>query len=97
MSIEIKHNKEPKLIMPKFSVDDILAEKLNKYEILRLMNKSNFTLFLGKAGSGKSSLLIGLLGSKTGFRKVYNQIFLFCPQNSRQSIKNSFWDKFKKL
>ena len=93
MSIEIKHNKEPKLVMPSFSVDDILAEKLNKYDILKLMNKSNFTLFLGKAGSGKSSLLIGLLGSKTSFRKVYNQIFLFCPPNSRQSIKNGFWSK----
>ncbi len=93
MSIELKQNKEPKLVMPSFSVDDILAPKLNKYDILKLMNKSNFTLFLGKAGSGKSSLLIGLLGSKTGFRKVYNQIFLFCPPNSRQSIKNSFWDK----
>ena len=93
MSIEIKNNKIPKLVMPSFTVDHILADKLNKFEIFKLMNKSNFTLFLGKAGSGKSSLLIGLLGSKTGFRKVYNQIFLFCPPNSRQSIKDGFWSK----
>ena len=93
MSIEIKNNKIPKLVMPSFTVDHILAEKLNKFEIFKLMNKSNFTLFLGKAGSGKSSLLIGLLGSKTGFKKVYNQIFLFCPPNSRESIKDGFWSK----
>jgi replication-associated recombination protein RarA len=93
MNIVVKTNKIPKLVMPVFTVDKILSEKLNKFDILKLMNKSNFTLFLGKAGSGKSSLLIGLLGSKTGFKKVYNQVFLFCPPNSRQSIKNGFWSK----
>ena len=42
--------------MPKFSVDTELDSKLNDYEITLLMNKSNFTLYLRNAGSGKSSL-----------------------------------------
>ena len=56
--ITIISNKIPTLKMPKFSVDTELDSKLNDYELTSLMNKSNFTLFLGKPGSGKSSLLI---------------------------------------
>tara|TARA_R110000823_G_scaffold283907_2_gene402058 strand:- start:544 stop:1152 length:609 start_codon:yes stop_codon:yes gene_type:complete len=55
------------------------------------MNRSNFALFLGKAGSGKSTLLISLLQSPSLFKKVYHNIILFCPPNSRASIKNDFW------
>ena len=50
--MNIIKNKEPKLLMPSFSVDTELDKKLNEYEITKLMNKSNFSLFLGKAGSG---------------------------------------------
>ena len=57
------------------------------------MNKSNFTLFLGKAGSGKSSLLISFLQTPSLFKKVYHNIFLFMPSNSRNSIRNGFFDK----
>lgn len=79
--------------MPKFSVDTELDSKLNAYEITSLMNKSNFTLFLGKAGSGKSSLLISFLQTPALFKKVYHNIFLFMPSNSRNSIRNGFFDK----
>jgi energy-coupling factor transporter ATP-binding protein EcfA2 len=91
--IDIKHNNIPKLRMPKFNVDTELAEKLNDYDITKLMNKSNFTLFLGKAGSGKSSLLISFLKTPELFKRVYHTILLFMPPNSRQSIKDSFFDK----
>ena len=56
------------------------------------MNKSHFCLFLGKAGSGKSSLVISFLNSKEAFKKCLHNIFLFCSANSRASIKNHFWD-----
>ena len=89
----LKTNKPPVLKMPSFSVDNELDSKLNEYEITSLMNKSNFTLFLGRAGSGKSSLLISFLQTPALFKKVYHNIFLFMPSNSRNSIRNGFFDK----
>jgi hypothetical protein len=94
MSIIIKKNEAPKLKMPKFTVDTELDEKLNDYDITKLMNKSNFTIFLGKAGSGKSSLLISMINTKNLFKKVFHTIILFMPKNSRNSIKDSFFDKY---
>ena len=91
MSIEIKHNEAPNLRKPKFTVDSELHDKLNNYEVTRLMNRHNFTLFLGKAGSGKSTLLISMLNTPSLFRRVYHSVILFCPANSRASIKNDFW------
>jgi hypothetical protein len=91
MSINIIKNKKPELKMPKFNVDGILSNQLNDYPLTSLLNKSNFTLFLGKAGQGKSSLAISLLKTKGLFKGVYHNIFLFCPPNSRASIKNDFW------
>lgn len=89
--INLIKNKKPELKMPKFNVDGELHKNLNDYPLTSLMNKSNFTLFLGKAGQGKSSLAISLLKTKGLFKGVYHNIFLFCPPNSRASIKNDFW------
>ena len=36
------------------------------------MNKSHFCLFLGKAGSGKSSLVISFLNSKEALKKCFH-------------------------
>jgi len=91
MPIQVKENPEPMLKKPKFVVDGKLHDKLDEYEITQLMNKHNFTLFLGKAGSGKSTLLVSLLQTPSLFKKVYHTIILFCPPNSRASIKNDFW------
>ena len=77
--------------MPTFNVDGELHKNLNDYPLTSLMNKSNFSLFLGKAGQGKSSLAISLLKTKGLFKGVFHNIFLFCPPNSRASIKNDFW------
>lgn len=93
MSIDIIHNKAPKLKLPTFSVDGELSEKLNDYEITKLMNKSNFTLFLGKPGSGKTSQIVAFLNTPSLFKSVYHNVFLFMGKNSRDSIKDSFFDK----
>ena len=93
MNINIKQNKKPKLCMPSFNVDNELSSKLNEYEITKLMNKSNFTLFLGKSCSGKTSLMTSFLKSPPLFKKVYHTIFLFMPSNSRSSLKDNFFDK----
>ncbi len=91
--IEIIRNKAPKLKRPTFLVDGSLDNKLDDYEITKLMNRSNFCLFLGKAGSGKTSMIISLLNTKELFNKVYHTIYLFMGKNSRDSIKGSFFDK----
>jgi hypothetical protein len=38
-------------------------------------------------------LVISFLNSKEAFKKCFHNVFLFCPSNSRQSIKDDFWDK----
>lgn len=91
--ISIIHNEAPELKRPKFLVDGKLDDKLDDYEITKLMNKSNFTLFLGKAGSGKTSMIVSLLNTKSLFYQVYHNIYLFMGANSRQSIKGNFFDK----
>lgn len=91
--LTIKQNIEPNLKRPSFSVDNKLDEKLDNYEITKLMNKSNFTLFCSKAGGGKTSMIVSLLNSSNLFKKVYHTIYLFMGQNSRDSIKGSFFDK----
>jgi GTPase SAR1 family protein len=91
--IHIKRNEEPKLNKPTFSVDGKLHEKLDDFEITKLMNKPNVSLFLGRGGSGKSTLLISFLKSKPLFKRIYHKIILFCPPNSRGSINGDFWAK----
>jgi GTPase SAR1 family protein len=90
--LKLKNNKKPHLNIPSFSVDNKLKDKLDDIEIFKLMNKSHFALFLGKAGSGKSSLVISFLNSKDAFKKCFHNVFLFCPANSRSSIKDDFWE-----
>lgn len=90
--LKLKTNKKPYLNIPSFSVDNKLKDKLDNIEIFKLMNKSHFGLFLGKAGSGKSSLVISFLSSKDAFKKCFHNVFLFCPANSRSSIKDDFWE-----
>ncbi len=90
--LKLKTNKKPYLNIPSFSVDNKLKDKLDNIEIFKLMNKSHFALFLGKAGSGKSSLVISFLSSKDAFKKCFHNVFLFCPANSRSSIKDDFWE-----
>jgi DNA replication protein DnaC len=88
MPITVIQNKEPKLKLPKFNVDTELDERLNDYQLQSLMNKSNFTLFLGRAGSGKTSLMTGLLGTSVkngGFKKVFHTVIVFMPSSSRSS------------
>lgn len=94
MNIQIKKNEAPNLKMPKFSVDGKLHDKLDEYDITSLMNRSNFTVFLGRAGSGKTSLLTGFLKTPELFKRVYSKIYVFMPAGSRASMKDSFFDKY---
>lgn len=91
--ITVVKNREPHLRRPTFLVDGKLDPKLDKYALTSLMNKSNFSLFLGRAGSGKTSMIISLLNTPELFKGVYHTIYLFMGVNSRSSIKGSFFDE----
>ena len=91
--MKLQRNKQPKLNLPTFTVDGELSKKLNEYEITKLMNKSNVTLFLGKAGSGKTSLMVSFLNTPGLFYKLFHSVFLFMPPNSRASLSDNFFNK----
>lgn len=94
--MQVIHHREPALDKPAFICDGMLHPKLADNPMLRLMNKSFTSLFIGRAGSGKTSLLTSLVSTKTkkgsryklSFRKCFDKIFLFMPKTSISSMKN---------
>jgi hypothetical protein len=71
-----------------FLVDNILGEHIKS----PFPNTSFFWVICGKAGSGKTSLMINALKSKKEnrvYRKVFDKIILVMPENSKKSIKNN--------
>lgn len=93
MSIHIKKHATPDLKKVKFNCDCKLHDKLDEYELLSNLNKSHFCAFIGRGGSGKTSLMVSFLKSKSAFRGVYENIYIIIPPTSRQSIENSFFEK----
>lgn len=94
--MKLKHNQEIKLKLPTFHVDQPLSKHLSKIPLLSLMNKSFACGFLGKAGSGKTSLMTGLLQTKKKFKKVFHKIYLFMPEYSRGSMDKCIFDCLEK-
>lgn len=90
--MKIKRNEEIKLKLPEFEVDEPLTPHLDEIPLLSLLNKSFACAFFGKAGSGKTSLMTGLLQTKKKFKKVFNKIYLFMPESSRGSMKKCVFD-----
>ena len=73
--------------LAQFNCDGGLHEKLNKYPFTQLFNKHQSTLIVGKAGQGKTSLILSLFSSNRLLKKVYDCVILFQPFSSRDSIK----------
>lgn len=92
MTFNIKHNPAPKLEPIKMICDNGLSKKLNKYEITSFMNKHATNLFIGRPGSGKTSLITSMFKSKELFNKVFENIYLFQPSHSRGSMKDDIFD-----
>lgn len=86
-------NEKPKLKLPQFKVDGRLCEHLEQNPMLRLMNHHFTCAVMGKAGSGKTSLVQGLLATRGYMRKIFDTILVFIPPNSLNSIKNSIFSK----
>ena len=77
-----------KLQPVKFNVDDKFGDHIKA----PFPDQSFFWLIVGKAGSGKTSLLINSLTMKKEnrvYRKVFDKIILVMPSNSRKSLKNN--------
>lgn len=89
----VTSGKTPKLHRPTFNVDNELAPKLNEYDLSKLINRSQFTLFLGKPGSGKTTQLITMLQTPSLFKGVFHDIFVVMPPNSRASVVGKFFDQ----
>ena len=90
--MKLKKHQEIKLKLPSFQVDTPLSPHLDEIPLLQLLNKSFACSFIGRAGSGKTSLMTGLLQTKHKFKKVFNKIYLFMPSYSRTSMKKCVFD-----
>lgn len=92
--IELKNT--PLIEIPQFLCDNSpLAHGQIKYP-LSLMDKYHICLFIGRAGSGKTSMIVNLLTNKdktSGFRKRFDNIIVIMPKSSRQSLKKNIFDK----
>jgi len=89
--MKLKINTKPNLEKIDFLCDGAISKKLEKYELFKeFLNRYNTTIFLGKQGSGKTSLLINFVKI---YKKCFNKIYVFMPLSSRNSLKNNIFDK----
>ena len=90
--VKLKENNKPHLIKIKFECDNEIHKKLNEFELTKdFMNKSNTTVFIGRQGSGKTSLLVNFV--KSLYKKCFHEIIVFMPNTSRKSLSNNIFDK----
>ena len=90
--IKIKKNDAPNLPHCSMVCDTILAKKLDNYELTSYLNSHTTNLLIGRAKSGKTSLLHSMFQHRNLLRHCYNRIFLFQPIHSASSIKDNIWD-----
>ena len=90
--MKIQKNKAPKLKHCKMNCDSGLSQKLDNYEINKFMICHATNLFIGKPGSGKTSLVVSLFKSKEIFKNVFHNIFLFRPIQSRASMEDDIFE-----
>jgi hypothetical protein len=93
----IKSTYKPVLKAPKFLCDDPICKHLeNKGEFFDILNHYNSYAVVGKAGSGKTSIITAFLtgkGENRVWRKSYNHIILVMPLTSRRSLKDINFDE----
>ena len=90
--VHIKTLDKPDLGHIKMNCDDIIAEKLTKYPMIKeAFSTTSFNVLVGRMGSGKTSLLTSLV--KKVFKKCFETIYVFMPSNSRASIENDIYGK----
>jgi AAA15 family ATPase/GTPase len=92
MKFEIQQNEKPDLAICKMNVDGGLHKKLEKYELTKFLNRHSINCFLGKPGSGKTSLVYSFFKSNKILKNVYENVYFFQPQASRASMEDSIFD-----
>ncbi len=90
--MKLKQNEKVILKLPEFEVDKPLSPHLDEIPLLSYLNKSFACSFIGRAGTGKTSLMTGLLQTSKKFKKVFHKIYLFMPSYSRGSMKKCIFD-----
>lgn len=90
--MEIKKLNNVTLDLPKYTCDtDCVNPNLEAHEALRTFNRYGTTLVIGPPGSGKSSIAVSLLTTKTKGSRVFcknaEHFIIFIPHNSLQSMK----------
>jgi nucleoside-triphosphatase THEP1 len=90
--IKININDKPDLKHCQMNCDQPLHKKLDKYELTKFLNKHSANVFIGRPGSGKTSVVESFFNSRDIFKKVFHKIYSFMPDNSKASIKNSTFD-----
>jgi hypothetical protein len=68
----------------------MLHTKLEKYELTKFLNKHSSSIYIGRPGSGKSSIVESFFQSI--LKKVFHKIYLFIPSNSKASVQDSVFD-----
>ena len=91
--ITIKQNKKTILPSCEMLCDKKLHPKLDEYELTKFLNMHSTNLIVGKPGSGKTSMIYSFMKSKKLLAKVYDKIYLFQPEQSRQSMKDKLFDQ----
>lgn len=86
----VKQNK-PNLSPPVLLCDEKLHKRLDDFALTSLMNRAFSALILGRAGTGKTSLLVMLLTNCHLYRQVFDRIYAFIPSNSRASLKDDIF------
>lgn len=87
--IKIKAHRQVELKVPQFKVDSILSTKLTEQPLLKHMNTHFACALIGAAGSGKTTLAMGLIATPNLYKRVFHKIYIFMPENSMSSIKNN--------
>lgn len=87
-TIQLQDLPHPNMKLAQFNCDGGLNPKLERYSFTKLFNRHQSSLILGKAGQGKTSLILSLFSSNRLLKKVYDCVILFQPYSSRDSIKD---------
>jgi hypothetical protein len=90
--IRIKENSKPTLPHCSMVCDTKLHKKLDKYDLTSFLNAHTTNLLIGRARSGKTSLLHSLFEHTHLLRYCYHKIYLFQPSQSGASIKDNIFE-----